>query len=207
MEKIKLAVIYYSSTGANQQISKWVAEAAETAGSEVRRRRIKETAPREAIESNPAWKKFVDQASDETEADLDDLDWADAIIWCIPTRYGSWPSQAAAFIDTTGGLWSQGKLVNKIVSATTSAMNRHGGQEGTIQTIYRTMMHWGAIIVSSGYTGKDVFAAGVNPYGTSAVVDGEGNIQDSEKVKAAAHHQTKRVLECTRQFISGQSRQ
>lgn len=207
MEKIKLAVIYYSSTGANQQMSKWVAEAAESAGGEVRRRRIKETAPREAIESNPAWKKFVDQAGDETEASLDDLDWADAIIWCIPTRYGSWPSQAAAFIDTTGGLWSQGKLVNKVVSATTSAMNRHGGQEGTIQTIYRTMMHWGAIIVSSGYTGEDVFAAGGNPYGTSAVVDGEGNIQDSEKVKAAVRHQTRRVMECTHRFISGQNGQ
>ncbi len=203
MDKIKLSVIYYSSTGGNHQMSKWVAEKAETSGAEVRRVRIKEIAPKEAIDSNPAWKKFVDEAKNEKEASLDDLDWADAIIWCIPTRYGSWPSQAAAFIDTTGGLWSKGKLANKIVSATTSAMNPHGGQEGTIQTIYRTMMHWGAILVPTGYTGKEIFAAGGNPYGTSAVVDGEGSIKDSDKVKAAVEHQTQRVLECAQQFKNG----
>lgn len=203
MDKIKLAIIYYSATGANFQMSKWAAEAAEAAGASVRRHKIKESAPREAIDSNPAWKTFVERSSEEKEATLDDLDWADAILWCIPTRYGSWPSQAAAFIDTTGGLWSQGKLANKMISATSSAMNQHGGLEGTVQTIYRTMMHWGAIIVPAGYTHQDVFASGGNPYGTSAVVDGEGNIQNAEKIKAAVEHQTKRLLMCTSQFLKG----
>lgn len=205
MENVKLAVIYYSSTGANFQMSKWVAETAESAGAKVRRHKIRETAPKEAIDSNEAWKDFVTKSTEEPEATLEDLDWADAIIWCIPTRYGSWPSQAAALIDTTGGLWSQGKLANKIVSATTSAMNPHGGQEGTIQTIYRTMMHWGCIIVSTGYTHPDIFGAGGNPYGTSAVVDTKGNIQNSDKIKAAVEHQTKRVLEFAEQFVKGRS--
>ena len=36
------------------------------------------------------------------------------------------------FIDTTGGLWFQGKLVNKVVAAFTSAQNTYGGQESTL---------------------------------------------------------------------------
>lgn len=204
MNKIKLTVIYYSATGANHQMSKWIADSAESAGATVRRHKIRETAPREAIDSNPAWKDFLERSSEEKEATLEDLEWADAIIWSVPTRYGSWPSQAAAFIDTSGGLWSQGKLVNKLVSATTSAMNLHGGLEGTIQSIYRTMMHWGAIIVPSGYTDPRVFDAGGNPYGACAQVDGDGNIQNPDKVKAAVEHQTERLLDCTRRFLENQ---
>ena len=49
-------------------------------------------------------------------------------------------------LDTTGGLWFNGKLVNKVVSAMTSAQNPHGGQEQTILSLYTTMYHWGAIV-------------------------------------------------------------
>lgn len=194
MDEIKVAIIYYSATGANFKMSKWAAMAAEKEGALVRRHKIKETAPREAIESNDAWKKFVENSVEETEATLDDLGWADVIIWSIPTRYGSWPSQAQAFIDTTGGLWSEGKLADKVVTAISSAMNPHGGQEGTVKTIYATMMHWGCIIVPTGYTDDAVFAAGGNPYGTTASVDQDGFISDEEQIKAAIQHQVKRAI-------------
>jgi multimeric flavodoxin WrbA len=35
------------------------------------------------------------------------------------------------FIDLQGGLWAQGKLINKVVSAISSTQNPHGGQEAT----------------------------------------------------------------------------
>ena len=195
MSKLKVAVMYYSSTSANYKISKWAAEAAEAAGAEVKRLMFQELAPRAAIESNEAWKKFTDEvAVNETNPTLDDLEWADALIFSIPTRYGALPSQVQSFFDTTGGLWMQGKLANKTITAMTSAMNPHGGQESTLQALYKIMAHWGSIVIPPGYTSDEVFAAGGNPLGTSTAVDMEGNIQNEEVIKAAVQYQVKRML-------------
>lgn len=196
MSQLKVAVIYYSSTSGNYQMSKWAAAAAKGTGAIVKRVLIPETAPREAIEGNEAWKKFREgEAKEETNATLDDLEWADVLIFSTPTRYGNLPSQVQAFFDTTGGLWFQGKLANKIVTGISSAMNPHGGQESTLQSLYKTMTHWGCIIVPPGYTADEIFAAGGNPYGTSATVDQQGQIADSDKIKAAIEHQVKRVID------------
>src|SRR5690554_2575151 len=163
-EKIKTAVIYYSSTGNNYQMAQWAAEGAENAGSEVRLRKVKELAPESAIEQNPAWKKYVDASKDVQEASLDDLDWADVIVFSVPTRYGNVASQMKQFMDSTGPLWGQGKLVNKVVTAMSSAMNIHGGQETTILALCTTMYHWGSIVVTPGYTDEILYASGGNPY-------------------------------------------
>jgi len=39
-----------------------------------------------------------------------DLPKYDAFLFGIPTRYGNFPGQWKAFIDTTGGLWAKGDL-------------------------------------------------------------------------------------------------
>lgn len=203
MAKVKLAVIYYSSTGGNYQMAQWAEEGAKAAGAEVKLVKIKEIAPKEAIEANPAWKKHVEAAKDVPTATLDDLEWADAYIFSVPTRYGNMPSQVQQFFDTTGGLWSEGKLANKVVSGMSSAMNPHGGQESTIQSLYKTMMHWGAIVAAPGYTDPILYAAGGNPYGTSTTIDGEGNIQDD--IKDAVIHQAKRTVTVAGWFKNGQA--
>ena len=48
MPSVKLAIIYYSSTGTNYQIAQAMQAAAEEAGAEVRLRRVRELAPDEA---------------------------------------------------------------------------------------------------------------------------------------------------------------
>lgn len=40
-----------------------------------------------------------------------------------------------AFIDSLGGVWAEGKLVNKYVTAFSSAQNANGDQEQSIQTL------------------------------------------------------------------------
>ncbi|MEQ8474199.1 MAG: NAD(P)H-dependent oxidoreductase [Marinoscillum sp.] len=201
MEKIKLAIIYYSSTGTNFQLSKWAEEAAIEADADIKRLKFPETAPQEAIDANDAWKKFSESSENQNEAEvtLDDLEWADAIIFSIPTRYGNLPSQVQAFFDTTGGLWFEGKLANKIVSGMTSAMNPHGGQESTLQSLYKTMIHWGCIIVPPAYTFEDSFKAGGNPYGTSTTSTMEGQVKDD--VENAVKMQAKRTVEMTKRFL------
>lgn len=192
MSNVKLAIIYYSSTGTNYKLAEMAAEGAREAGAEVKVLKVPELAPEEAINSNPAWKAHVDETKDVPAVTLADLEWADAIIFSVPTRFGVMAAQMKQFLDTTGGLWFHGKLVNKVVSAMTSAQNPHGGQEQTIMSLYTMMYHWGAIIAAPGYTDPVIFAAGGNPYGTSVTVDQNGNMV--ENVKDAVKHQAKRTV-------------
>ena len=196
MKDLKLTLVYYSMTGINFKLAKWAKEVAEQAGAEVRLRKVQELAPEAVVNSSPAWKAQKEAEKDIPVASSDDLDWADAIIFSAPTRFGTMPSQLKQFIDIQGGLWAQGKLVNKVVSAMTSAQNPHGGQEGTVKEIYTVMMHWGAIIAAPGYTNDIVYSIGGNPYGTSVTQGQDGNIvEDEENVKAAVKHQVNRTLE------------
>ncbi|RWR13615.1 NAD(P)H:quinone oxidoreductase [Siminovitchia fortis] len=192
MENVKLAVIYYSSTGTNHQLAKWAEEGAKEAGAEVKVLKVPELAPRSAIESNPLWKAHADATEDVPEAKSEDLEWADAIIFSVPTRFGNVASQMKQFLDLQGGLWAQGKLANKVVSAMSSAQNPHGGQEATILALYTTMYHWGAIVAAPGYTDPVLYGAGGNPYGTSVSVDQDGNMV--EDVKDAVKYQAKRTV-------------
>ncbi len=186
-----LAVIYYSMTGTNFKLANWAKEAGEAAGATVKLLKIPETASQSAIEENPAWKAHTEETKEIPEATLDDLEWANAIIFSMPTRYGTVPGQFKQFLDTTGGLWARGKLADKVVSAMTSAQNPHGGQEQTILSIYTMMYHWGAIIAAPGYTDPALFEAGGNPYGTSVSVDKNGM---KENVENAVKHQAKRTV-------------
>ncbi|PZM66687.1 NAD(P)H:quinone oxidoreductase [Paenibacillus dendritiformis] len=192
MTNVKLAVIYYSSTGTNYQLAQWAKEGAEAAGAEVKVLKVPELAPPAAIESNPAWKAHVDATQHVPTVQPADLEWADAIIFSVPTRFGNMPSQMKQFLDTTGGLWAQGKLTNKVVSAMASAGNSHGGQEATILSLYTSMYHWGAIVVAPGYTDPVAYAAGGNPYGTSVTVGQDGKMV--ENAEAAVKHQAKRTV-------------
>ncbi|GGJ22025.1 NAD(P)H:quinone oxidoreductase [Deinococcus roseus] len=200
MSKIKLAVIYYSSTGTNHEMAQVAADTARQTGAEVRLLKIRETAPQEAINSKPEWKAFQEKTRDIPEASLADLEWADAYLFSVPTRYGGAASQVRAFIDTTGPLWAAGRLANKTVSVMASALNPHGGQETTLQTMYISLMHWGTIIVAPGYTDQSIFKAGGNPYGTSVTATGQGLEETSKK---AIQHQTRRLVEVTQQYLRG----
>ena len=191
----KVAVVYYSSTGHVHQLAQAIAEGAEEEGAEVRLRRVPELAPRDAIEGNPAWARHVDEvASDVEEATLDDLEWADGYAFGSPTRYGNVAAQLKQFIDTTGGMWAQGKLADKAATSFTSAMNVHGGQESTILALNNVFYHWGAVIVAPGYTDPLIFASGGNPYGTNWVA-GQDVGEISDEVRTAARYQGKRLAQ------------
>ncbi|MBY7145110.1 NAD(P)H:quinone oxidoreductase [Virgibacillus sp. NKC19-3] len=180
---VKVAIIYYSSTGTNYQLSRWAEEALQAEGHEVRVVRAQELAPAAAIAKNPAWEQHLEETKDVPVASPDDLDWADALIFSTPSRFGNVPGQIKQFLDTTGGLWFTGKLVNKVVSGMSSAHNPHGGQEATIKALYTTMAHWGAIIVPPGYTSEAAETSGGNPYGSSVTIDNEDKmIEDVEQI-------------------------
>lgn len=198
MAKVKLAVVYYSSYGTNHRMAEVAAEAAREAGAEVRLLKVAETAPEGVVKAQEAWSAHAEKTADVPEASPDDLVWADAYLFSTPTRYGGAASQMRSFIDTLGPIWQEGKLANKTFTAMTSAMNPHGGQETTLQTLYITAMHWGAILVPPGYTDPSIFSAGGNPYGVSVTVNDQPLSGDVDK---AIRHQARRLVETTAKLV------
>lgn len=166
---VNIAVIYYSATGNVHHLAEAVAQGASVAGAEVRLRTVAELAPDTAVAGNPRWAAHAEATRDVGKASLEDLTWADGLVFGTPTRFGNVAAQLRQFLDTTGGLWAQGKLANKAVSGFTSAGSLHGGQESTLLSMYQVFMHWGAIIVPTGYTDASIDAAGGNPYGVSSL--------------------------------------
>ncbi|WP_097042918.1 NAD(P)H:quinone oxidoreductase type IV [Salinicoccus kekensis] len=203
MANVKLAVIFYSMGGTNYEMAKWAKEAGEAAGAEVKLLKVQELAPESVIEGNEAWKATIDATKDIPVATSDDIVWADAIIFSTPTRFGTMASQMKQFIDIQGGIWAEGKTVNKVVSAMSSAQNPNGGQEATILSLYTSMLHWGAIIASPGYTDPVLFGAGGNPYGTSVTVDQDGKMV--EDVEDAVKHQATRTVNVAEMIKRGSS--
>lgn len=197
MPQPKLAIIFYSTYGTNHQVAETAARAAAEAGAEVRLLRVPETAPREVVEGQEAWKAQAEKMAHIPEARPEDMAWADAYFFISPTRFGGVPSQVRAFIDTLGPVWQEGKLANKAATAATSANNTHAGQETTLMTLYPTFMHWGAILVPPGFTDPSVFEAGGNPYGFSTTA---GAFDD--KGRAAVAHQARRLVEVASKLVA-----
>ena len=191
MEPVRAAIIYYSATGTVHALARAAAEGAEKAGALVRLRKVAELAPSAAISANPAWDQHLRDTADVAEASLDDLAWADAVLFGTPTRFGNVASQLKAFIDGTGSLWAQGGLAGKVYSAFTASNTAHGGQEATLLALGNVFYHWGGIIVPPGYTDPVQFKSG-NPYGTSHV-SGQG--PPGDVALEAACYQARRAVD------------
>jgi NAD(P)H dehydrogenase (quinone) len=163
----RIAVIYYSATGNVHALAKAVAEGAESAGAEVRLRQVEEIASEQLISQNQHWGRHRAEVRDMPDATLEDLEWADAIAFGTPTRFGNVSAQLKQFMDEAGDLWEEGKLADKLATSFTTSQTAHGGQESTLLALNNTFYHWGMVIVPLGYTVHEVFASGGNPYGAS----------------------------------------
>lgn len=199
MESVKVAIIYYSATGTVHALAQAAAEGAAKAGAHVRLRKVAERAPAEAISARPAWAQHLRDTADVAEASLDDLAWADVVLFGTPACFGNPASQLKAFIDTTGTLWYRGGLAGKVYSAFTASSTAHGGQESTLQALGNTFYHWGGIIVPPGYTDPIQFRSG-NPYGTSHVTsDGP----PGDLALEAARYQARRAVDAAASLKAG----
>jgi NAD(P)H dehydrogenase (quinone) len=198
---VKVAVVYYSSTGTVAALAQEINDAAEKAGAEVRLRRAAELAPQSAVESNPAWAENLRATADIPEAAPADVDWADAVLFGTPTRFGNVSAQLKQVLDQLGPLWAEGRLADKVYSGFTSSASPHGGQESTLLALYNTVHHFGGLIAAPGYTDPSKFADG-NPYGTSHT-DAQGSNPVDETARTAARVQAERVVRIARALKAG----
>ncbi|MEU3855215.1 NAD(P)H:quinone oxidoreductase [Streptomyces sp. NPDC029554] len=198
---VRLAVIYYSSTGFSAEIAREISEAAQKAGADVRLLKAAELAPDAAIASNEAWAAHAAASAGIPVATPADAEWADAIIFGTPTRFGNISSQLKQFIDMLGGLWMQGKLSNKVYSGFVTTATAHGGQESTLLALYNSIHHFGGLIVSPGFTDPVKFVDG-NPYGTSHI-DAQGSNPIGDQTRNAARYQAERVVKIAAALKAG----
>ena len=190
----KVLVLYYSSWGHIEQMAYAAAEGAREAGAEVVVKRVPELVPTEIAQA--AHYKTDQKAPIATVEELPEYD---AIIIGTPTRYGTMTAQMKNFLDQTGGLWAQGKLIGKVGSVFTSTATQHGGQEATILTTLPVLLHHGMVVVGLPYSfqgqmGVDQIRGG-SPYGASTIAAGDGSRQPSEIDLDGARFQGKHVAE------------
>ncbi|WP_243372332.1 NAD(P)H:quinone oxidoreductase [Microvirga solisilvae] len=190
----KVLVLYYSSWGHIEQMAYAAAEGAREAGAEVVVKRVPELVPDEIAKA--AHYKTDQKAPIATVEELPEYD---AIIFGTPTRYGTMTAQMKNFLDQTGGLWAQGKLIGKVGSVFTSTATQHGGQEATILTTLPVLLHHGMVVVGLPYSfqgqmGVDQIRGG-SPYGASTIAAGDGSRQPSEIDLDGARFQGKHVAQ------------
>jgi NAD(P)H dehydrogenase (quinone) len=188
----RITVVYYSATGNVHGLAHALAEGAEAEGAEVRLRHVEELFSELQISQNQHWGRHRAEVEDEPVATLEDLEWADGVAFGTPTRFGNVAAQLKQFLDQAGGLWQEGKLADRVGTAFTASMTPHGGQESTILALNNTLYHWGMVILPLGYTVREVFAAGGNPYGTSWT-SGKSVTGPDAKALAVARYQGQRL--------------
>src|SRR5262245_40362442 len=193
-----IQVIFYSMYGHVHRMAEAVAEGArQVSGVEVALYQVPELVPEAALERTGA-KKARDQFANIPIATISQLPDADAIIFGTPTRFGNMASQMRNFLDQTGGLWAQGKLIGKIGSVFASTGSQHGGQETTITSFHTTLFHLGMIVVGVPYSATGLNnmneISGGTPYGATTLA-GDGSRQPSENELEIARFQGRHVAD------------
>jgi len=201
---MKALVLFYSTYGHVYRLAQAVADGArEVPGVEVVVERVPETLSSDVIKAmgaTDAQKAFANVPV----ATVEDLAGVDAIIFGTPTRFGNMAGQMRQFLDATGGLWAQGKLVGKVGSVFTSSATQHGGQESTILSFHTTLLHHGMVIVGlpysfKGQTRMDEITGG-SPYGASTIVGSNGERMPSDNELAAAKFQGRHVAQIAKKL-------
>ncbi len=189
----KILIAFYSRNGSTEALAGAIAEGAAAEGGEIRLRRARELVGPEVMAHAPGWAENAARMNAAYPAPTpDDADWADAIVFGTPTRFGSVSSELKAYIDSLGGLWFQGKLNGKAGAVFGSTQTAHGGNESTLLSLYNPLAHLGLVIVPTGYADPVMFKAGT-PYGASAV-SGISALPTADEL-AVARFQGKRVAQ------------
>lgn len=200
---MNILIVFYSRYGNVMKLAKAASEGASSVeGAVVKMTRVKELASPEEIEANLHWKEAFQAIGQYPEATLEDLKWADGLIFGSPTRYGNMAAPLKHFWDSTSPLWLTGDLAGKIGGCLTSSSTFHGGQESTIISMWFPMIHHGMLIAGVPYTESLLFTTtrGGGPYGPSSISGPKANEGPNEDELAIARVLGKRVAELTKKL-------
>jgi NAD(P)H dehydrogenase (quinone) len=201
MHQKYLLILFYSASGAVKNLAHAIGDGAEKKGLEVRIRTVpRVSSVAEAVEPN-----IPDEGP--IYCTKEDLINCAGIALGSPTRFGSMAAPLKYFLDSTGDIWSNNELENKLGCVFTSTGSMHGGQEITLFNLMTYLLHQGVIFVGSPYSISDLSStkSGGTPYGPSHVANTNqsGDITSSEKEIAEATG--KRMAELIFKFNSDES--
>ena len=197
----KILILYYSTWGHVESMAGAVADGARSvADSAVTIKRVPESMPTETLAAIHA-----KTGQPAPEAHPDELADYDAIIFGTPTRFGNMTGQMRNFLDRTGNLWQQGKLVGKVGSVFVSTATQHGGQETTITSFHSYLLHQGMIVVGVPYSCQELLnmdeITGGSPYGAGTLAKADGSRQPSANELGIARFQGRHVAEIARKLF------
>ena len=196
----RILVLYYSSYGHVETMAYSVAEGArEIEGVEVEVKRVPETMPDDVAKN--AGIKLDQKAPIAKPAELADYD---AIIFGTPTRFGNMAAQMRNFLDQTGGLWVNGKLIGKVASVFVST-GTGGGNETTITSFWHTLAHHGMLITGMPYS-EDALTdlsqmRGSSPYGAGTIAGADGSRTPLDIEKKIARSQGRHVADIAKRLF------
>lgn len=183
MHQKYLLILFYSASGAVRSLAHAIADGAEKQGLEVKIRTVpKVSAVTEAVESSLP-------AEGEIFCTKDDLIGCAGLALGSPTRFGSMAAPLKYFLDSTGDIWSNHELENKLGCVFTSTGSQHGGQEITLFNLMTYMLHQGMVFIGSPYSIPELnnTKGGGTPYGPSHVANNKsGGLTVDEKEIAVA---------------------
>ena len=190
----KVLVLYYSSYGHIETMAKAMAEGVVSGGAQADIKRVPETAPADVVAA-----AHFKTDHDFPEATPEELASYDAIIVGVPTRYGNMSSQMQSFWDRTGGLWFSGALIGKVGGAFSSSASQHGGNEATLLSVHKVLLHHGLIVVGLPYSFQGQMRndeiVGGSPYGATTIASGDGSRQPSATELDGARFQGRHIAE------------
>ncbi|KAJ5934054.1 NADH-quinone oxidoreductase [Penicillium verhagenii] len=190
----KIAIVFYSLYGHIQKLAE-----AEQKGGQADIYQIGETLSEEVLT-----KMHAPAKSSYPIAEPNDLLQYDAVLFGIPTRYGTFPAQWKTFWDATGSIWATGGYWGKYAGLFISTGTLGGGQESTAISTMSTLTHHGFVYVPLGY--KHTFAQlanleeihGGSPWGAGTFAGADGSRQPTALELSIAEAQGKTFYETSK---------
>ena len=139
---VKIAIIQYSLYGHISALSEAIAKGAREAGAEVDIFQVPETLPEEVLE-----KMYAPAKPDYPIITLEKMVEYDGFLFGMSARYGTFPGQMKAFMDSTGKLWMTGALVGKAAGTFVSVGSQGGGQETVGLSTVTFFAHMGKSLI------------------------------------------------------------
>ncbi|KAL9536985.1 hypothetical protein MBANPS3_012186 [Mucor bainieri] len=195
-------IIIYSLYHHIYKVAKDVQKGLESEGVTVKLFQVPETLSDEILE-----KLHAPPKPDIPVITVDALTEADAFLFGVPTRFGTFPAQMKSFLDATGALWATGALSGKFAGTFFSTASQHGGQETTAYTLLTYFAHHGLNYVPLGFANSNLFdnteVVGGSPYGAGTVANGDGSREPTVKELEIAQTQGENFAKLLNTFHRG----
>jgi NAD(P)H dehydrogenase (quinone) len=201
MHEKYLLILFYSATGAVKNLAHAIADGAEKQGLESKIRTVpKVSANHETTES-----ELPD--SGEIYCSKKDLINCSGLALGSPTRFGSMAAPMKYFLDSTGDLWANHELEDKLGCVFTSTGSMHGGQEITLFNLMTYLLHQGMIFVGTPYSiaALNETKSGGTPYGPSHVASLNHSIELSPHEYQVAYSTGARIAKIIKNMDNDRS--